>query len=368
MRQQVLSLVERFLGRGHFSGEENVSVKCPFHKEGRETRPSFSVNVTTGVWQCFTCKVTGSLPKLLRALGLPRNRIDAELKDVRAELIANRSRVEWQKRARWQAQDPFLAQTILPETLLKPYEWCPLNLLNAGFSQQWLHWLDIGFDRINNRVMYPIRDIYGNLAGMSGGAVIAGTYPKYKVYQGRHMVWDPVSNKEKEIGSDYGEWFDEQHPTYVFHNHNYLWNYDQVYPSLFFGKERQDLIIVEGFKACIWLLQHGWSNTVALMGSSMSDHQRNLIHRLDSNVTLFLDNDVAGRDATDDIARRIRHFQPGVRIAQYPSAEEMQPDDLHPAEVAAAIQGAESYPQWKRRTGHVNGRTKKRRFEPQHGR
>lgn len=363
MRQKILSLIERYLGRGHYSGEDNISLPCPIHKT-KDGNP-FSINVTNGAWHCFTCHAVGTLPKLLRALGLPRNRIDAELKDVRGELLANRKQLEWRKRARWQAQDPFLAETILPEVLLKPYEWCPLNLVNAGFDPQWLHWLDIGFDKINNRVMYPIRDIYGNLAGMSGGTVIPGTYPKYKVYQGRRIVTDSFTGKPREIGSDYGEWFDEQHPDYVFHNHNYLWNYDQVYPRHFFGRESRDLIIVEGFKACIWLLQYGWQDTVALMGSSMSDHQRNLIQRLDSKIVLFLDNDEAGRDATDDIARVLRRSQPGVKIAHYP-ANKMQPDDLLPDELVAAIQGAESYPAWKRRTGHVNGRSKKRRFEPQY--
>lgn len=356
MRQQILSLVERYLGRGHFSGEENVSVRCPFHKDGKETRPSFSVNVTNGVWQCFTCHVSGSLPKLLRALGLPRNKIDAELKDVKEELELNRKRVAWKKQARWQAKDPFMADYVLPESLLKPYEWCPTKLVEAGFNMQWLQWLDIGFDRQNQRVMYPIRDIYGNLAGMSGGTVIAGTYPKYKVYQGPHI--DPIS--QKQVGSDYGPWFDEQHPDYFIHNHKYLWNYDQVYPRLFFGKEPEPLIIVEGFKACIWLLQHGWSNTVALMGSSMSDHQRNLIHRLNAPVILFLDNDSAGRDATDDIGKELRKIQPGVTIALYP-AEAGQPDDLTPEGISAAITSAETYPQWKRRTKHVNARSKRRR-------
>lgn len=355
MRSQIQGLVERYLGRGHFSGEENVSVRCPFHKEGKESRPSFSINVTNGVWRCFTCHVFGSLPKLLRQLGLPSDRIDAELKDIRGELDANRKALEWKKTARWVNQDPFATPYPLPESLIKPYEWCPLNLIQAGFDQQWLHWLDIGYDRVNQRVMYPIRDMYGTLAGMSGGTSIAGVYPKYKVYQGRRI--DPMSGRL--IGSDYGPWFDEQHPNYVFHNHNYLWNFDQVYPRLFFGKEEQDLIIVEGFKACIWLLQHGYANTVALMGSSMSDHQRNLLSRLNTRIILFLDNDVAGRDATDDIAKTLRKLQPGVLIAQYPAVEDGQPDDLCLAEVTAAITGAETYPIWKRRTGHVNGRTKK---------
>lgn len=360
MRNQILSLVERYLGRGHFSGEENVSVRCPFHKGGQETRPSFSINVTNGVWQCFTCHLTGPLHKLLHGLGLPRAKIEAELKDIRGELDANRKRLEWKKRTRWQTRDPFVADPILPETLLKPYEWCPSNLVALGFNEKWLQWLDIGVDRANNRVLYPIRDIYGNLAGMSGGAVIAGTYPKYKVYQGKHL--DPISGKE--VGSDYGPWFDDEYPRYEFKSHHYLWNFDQVYPRIFFGKGEHTLIITEGFKACIWLLQHGWMNTVALMGSSLSDHQRNLIHRLNSKIILFLDNDDPGQQATNDIAFKIRQFQPGVFIAQYP-AESNQPDDLVPEELTAAITGAVTYPQWKRTHRHVNGRTKKRRSESQ---
>lgn len=355
MRQRVLDLIERHLGRGHFSGEENVSVRCPFHKGGQETRPSFSINVTNGVWQCFTCKANGSLPKLLRGLGLPRHIVDAELKDLRGELEANRHKILWKKRMVWQTTDPLLAPTILPETLLKPYEYLPLNLVNAGFDPAWLQWLEVGFDRTNNRVMYPIRDVYGNLAGMSGGSVIAGTIPKYKVYQGKHI--DPMSGKD--IGSDYGPWFDEQYPDYVFHNHDYIWNFDQVYPRMFFGRETQTLVIVEGFKACMWLLQHGYQNTVALMGSSMSDRQRNLLHRLNAHIVLFLDNDWAGKVGTDSIARELQQFQPGVRIAQYP-ADTSQPDDLEPDELSAAIQGSEPYPIWKRKNLHVNGRTKAR--------
>lgn len=356
MRQRILSLIERYLGRGHFSGDENVSVPCPIHKT--QDGSPFSINVTNGAWHCFSCHASGSLPKLLRVLGLARTQIDAELKDLRAELEDNRRRLLWKKRTIWQTVDPFLAPTILPEALLKPYEWLPNSLVSKGFDPAWLQWLDIGFDPHANRVMYPIRDIYGNLAGMSGGTAIAGVHPKYKVYQGRHV--DPISKKE--IGSSYGPWFDEQYPDYYFHNHHYLWNYDQVYPQLFFGRETQTLIIVEGFKACIWLLQHGWPNTIALMGSTMSDQQRNLLHRISARIVLFLDNDLAGQNATDTIARELRLFQPGVSIALYP-ADCKQPDDLRPDELTASIQGAETYPEWKRRHGHVHGRSTKRRIE-----
>lgn len=355
MREEVLSLVEKYLGKGHFSGDANVQVRCPFHKGGQESRPSFGINVTNGIWQCFTCKLSGSLPKLLKLLGLPRNIVDLELSGIRDALDANKRSIEWKKRTQWKLTDPVLAETVLPETILRPYEWCPTSLINAGFSPEWLQWMDIGYDRNNNRITYPIRDIYGNLAGISGGATIAGQYPKYKVYQGRRK--DKDGNM---VGSEYGPWFDEQYPDYVFKNHRYLWNFDQVYPHLFFNQDKEQyIIIVEGFKACLWLLQNGWSNTVALMGSVMSDHQRNLLHRIQARVILFLDNDTAGRDGTNSIALQVQQFEPRVYIAQYPYAEDCQPDDLSYAELVAAIQGAETYPQWRKR--YVDGRIEKRR-------
>lgn len=347
MSQNILALVERLLGKGHFSGQENMSVRCPFHKGGEETRPSFSINVTNGVWQCFTCHATGPLPKLLRLLGLPRDVIDLELRDLKHELELNKRRLLWKKKAHWVSADPFLAPTILPEAILKPFEFCPTKLVQEGFDPAWLRYLEVGYDRQNLRITYPIRDIYGNFAGLSGGASIAGQYPKYKVYQGTHV--DPQTGQN--VPSDYGLWFDEQYPHYSFHNHHYLWNFDSVYPRMFFGTEEQTLIIVEGFKACLWLLQNGWSNTVALMGSAMSDQQCNLLHRIKARIVLFLDNDVAGRRGTDHIIRRLHRFTTGVLIAHYPYAEneECQPDWLNAAEVTASIQGAQTYPQWRRR-------------------
>lgn len=298
-------------------------------------------NILTG--NCFTCKVSGNVIKLLKLLGLPDHVVDAETEGLKKELEDNRERLKWRKRKEWVTKDPFLAATVLPETLLRPYRFLHNKLLDAGFNQQWLEYMEVGFDRVHNRITYPIRDIYGNLAGISGGATVAGQYPKYKVYKGRWK--DPASNRWNP--SDYGEWFEERYPDYDFHNHHYLWNYDSVYPRLFFGREENPhIIIVEGFKACLWLLQNGWLNTVALMGSSISERQCSLLQRLSVNVILFLDQDAAGRKGTKLIGQVLRKQQPGVRVAHYPYADDCQPDDLTPAEVTASIQGSINYPHY----------------------
>lgn len=349
MRRRVIDLIERYIGKGRPSGESHIMLRCPFHKDGGETRPSLGINVDLGIFQCFTCKTSGNVVKLLKLLGLPSNVVDAETRDLQKELQDNKEALKWNEKKKILTSDPFLAPTILPESLLRPYQFIHTKLVEAGFSTEWLEYMDVGFDRVNNRITYPIRDLYGNLAGMSGGATVAGQYPKYKVYQGRRK--DP--NTGLWIPSDYGEWFDEKYPDYEFHNHHYLWNYDSVYPRVFFGRDGNPyIIVVEGFKACLWLLQNGYLNTVALMGSSMSDQQCSLLHRLRVTVILFLDNDEAGRKGTNQIGKELWKQQPGVNVAHYPYADDCQPDDLTQAELTTAIQGSVTYPQFEKEMKH----------------
>ncbi len=330
-------------------------MRCPFHKGGQETNPSFSINLDLGLFHCFTCKASGNIPQLLTMLGMPKDQVDLETKDIRSTLEENRLRLLWKRRAKYRISDPMRAQIILPEKILKPYELCPLNLVNYGLRSDWLQYMEIGFDRLNQRITYPVRDLYGNLAGVVGGASVAGQYPKYKVYKGR---WKSPSGEE--IPSDYGPGFEEDYPDYSFENHDHIWNYYRVYPRLFFGKEEnQTLIIVEGYKACIWLLQNGHWNTVALMGSSLSDRQFELLYRLRVNFVLFLDNDEAGWVGNEKIGKKLYLANPGVNIAQYPSdAEDAQPDDLSPSELTTAIHSAQHFPQYiKEKKYGINGRT-----------
>ena len=325
MRDHVLDIVRRHISdRFKKSGEGQIIVQCPFHKGGQERKPSFSVNVDEGLFHCFTCHESGTMPMLLRLLGLPSHRIDAEIAPFKDQLLANRELKKLKKEAASINGDPYRAQTVLSEAIIDGFDWCPLQLTQAGFAWQWLQYMQIGVDRRNHRITYPIRDIYGNLAGFSGGATMAGLHPKYKVYKGKRK--DDAGNV---IPSDYGAWFDDEYPGYEFQNHDYLWNYDKVYPRLHYSKEVETLIVVEGFKACLWLLQHGYRNTVALMGSYLSEKQKQMLLRVDSKIILFLDNDQPGQEATHKIGNILLRATPAVWIATYENQHDgCSPDDL----------------------------------------
>lgn len=345
MRDYVIDIIRRHVSeRIKKSGDGQILVRCPFHKGGQERKPSFSVNVDEGLYHCFTCHESGTMPMLLRSLGLSSDRIDAEIAPFKDQLLAARALKKLKRESIGINSDPYRAQTVLSEAICDGFEWCPTQLIDAGFDYRWLQYLQIGVDRRNQRITYPIRDIYGNLAGFSGGATRPDQEPKYKVYKGRRN--DDAGNV---IPSDYGEWFDDEYPGYEFLNHDYLWNYDRVYPRLRHSKEVEPLIVVEGFKACIWMLQNGYRNTVAIMGSYLSEQQKQLLLRVEAQVILFLDNDEAGQKATHNIGSILLRATPTVWIANYEKQHEgCSPDDLDSHFLRQAIGTSTRYRRQKR--------------------
>lgn len=326
MRDYIVNLVEKFITKQwKNSGQNEIYLKCPFHKGGNESKPSFYVNVVNGVYFCHTCNIGGPVLRLLLDLGVPRHIADAETADLKQAISHNKSIAAGKKASQWVEQDPYKATTVLSETVLNHYKYCPTKLLEKGFNVNWLQHMEVGYDLDKHRIIYPIRDVHGNLAGVSGGAQYTWQEPKYKIYRGGYKDYTG-----KNYVSDFGGWFDEQYPDYRMDKSRYIWGFDRVYARLCFSTHKETIVVCEGFKACLWLLQNGYINTVALMGKFMSDIQYNLLTRLDANVILFLDNNEAGRTGADKIKQKLSKLMK-VKVVRYPdrpNAEKLQPDDL----------------------------------------
>jgi len=91
----------------------------------------------------------------------------------------------------------------------------------------------------------------------------------------------------------------------------------------------QPIIIVEGFFAVMKLWQLGFRKTVALMGSSMSATQEQLVSKIvtaNSTVIVMFDEDDAGRTGREEVLRRLapKMF---VRVIVF-EQENFQPEQL----------------------------------------
>ncbi len=100
------------------------------------------------------------------------------------------------------------------------------------------------------------------------------------------------------------------------------------------------LVIVEGFFDAIRLHQNGWRKVVALMGSTLSGAQEELIRRhtnSGSHVIVILDEDEAGRAGREEIAIRLSKFC-FVKIHAFdkPNA---QPEQLSAEDLRTILEG-----------------------------
>jgi DNA primase len=325
MSAEVEAIIGRYLTKVKRSGPEHIMAVCPFHRRpdgSDEHTPSFTMSLTIGVYHCFSCHESGGLRNFLKEMGVPSTRIDGEYKYV----------IEECERYRAPPANPLhitAAADPLPESLLGLFDHCPTSLLREGFDEGLLAKLDVGFDKRHRRITFPLRDHHGCLVGISGRTV-DDEWPRYKIYDCEYQAWDlPVRATKKR---------------------SLIWNFHAVQPQVYFGKG-QCLVIVEGFKACMRLLQAGITNTVALLGSYMSREQRWLIESLaPKTVYVMLDNDDAGHNGRLDVARSLAKALCDVRVVEY---EADQPSDLSTTDIQTAIETATEYHLWKIQGRHL---------------
>ena len=92
--------------------------------------------------------------------------------------------------------------------------------------------------------------------------------------------------------------------------------------------------LVEGFFDAMKLHQAGHPNVVALMGSTFSRRQSDLLTRHFQSLILLLDGDAAGRRAANQIAQSLQSQMP-IRRIDLPDGR--QPDQMRPAEIHALL-------------------------------
>jgi DNA primase len=303
------------------SDGKNINGACPFHHES--TEGAFYMSTETGLWICHGCQARGSLPMFLKEVGAP-----ARMRTVVMDQVGPTLRKRTvPKLAR---KDQFKNHMPLSEGMLGIFDFCPTVLVDAGFDKKVLKDHQIGFDKEAMRITFPIRDHLGTLMGVAGRTVI-GEKPRYLIY------------KEGELLR-----FSDKYKGYDFNKKNFLWNYHNVYPYAFHG-DLNVIYVVEGYKAALWLIQHGYTSVVALMGTYLSEMQRALLQRLAADIYLLLDNSDLAREGMYDAGKRLRAGN-RVFVCSYPrdcfGGE--QPDDLTAEDLQDSFNTAVNYNRWRK--------------------
>lgn len=102
-----------------------------------------------------------------------------------------------------------------------------------------------------------------------------------------------------------------------------VFNYARAYKEV---KKNGYVIVVEGYIDVISLWQAGIRNVVAIMGTSMTEKQAEIITDMSSNVMLLLDGDKAGTKAMGRVLSILLPLRANVSVAKLPGG--MDPADL----------------------------------------
>jgi DNA primase len=303
-------------------GPDSLNGPCPIHKGSNPTQ--FRVSTSKNIWNCFSkCKHGGNVLDFIAEMehvsihaaalkAIEWFKLDPEAmaaNDGKRELAETETRPPAAKSAARPTASPKATPAPTPESsapntplkfrLDKLERSHPYLVEQRGLTPETIVDFGIGFcakGMMADRIAIPIHNVKGEVVAYAGrfpGEPSEDT-PKYKL--------PPGFRKSQE-----------------------LFNIDRA------TKEAPDkaLVIVEGFFDAMKLHQHGCRKVVALMGSTMSAAQEELIKRhtnSQSHVIVMLDENEAGQAGREDIACRLSKFC-FVRVHQFDQPD-MEPEHL----------------------------------------
>ena len=295
--------MEMILGRYQINWlrkkDDELRGRCPIHQgEGTDT---FHVSLSKNAFHCFSCKARGNVLDFVAAMEKCRVR-DAALK------LAEWFTITEDKSPAPEAAKPESrvgeSAAVVNKALnfqLKNVDPAHPYISGRGITRETAEAFGVGYfsgrGSMCGRVVIPIHNERGELVAYAGRS-IDGSEPRYKLPAGFHKSVE-LFNLHRAIGES--------------------------------GDGR--VVVVEGFFDCMKVSQAGLP-CVALMGSSLSDAQEELLAGHFKNACLMFDGDEAGRRATDELLVRLgRRMYVWAAVLQ----EGAQPDQLSDEELKSRL-------------------------------
>lgn len=314
-------------------GRDQFKASCPFHSEAE---PSLSINVPEKKFKCFGCNAQGSILDFVVGIegsnlrqaaiklaeicgcglappkGAVQNRGRRKAEEAPSSADTAKSTAEEEVRTAaapaqparglrskppaeehreavsaasapssdsQRRQDPKKTAVNPPLEVKLPLDPKHPYLAGRGLARETIAEFGIGYcgrGLMRGRIAIPIHDADGNLVAYAGRWPGNDGWPegegKYKLPKG-------------------------------FEKSAVLFNLHRVLRSDRFGSDA--VILVEGFFSVFWITQLACGHVVALMGRDLSEAQEALLCEHFSQVTLLLDGDAPGREASAALLPRL---------------------------------------------------------------
>ncbi len=316
----------------------NFRALCPFHKE---KSPSFNVNPSRQSFHCFGCGAGGGVfrfvmdyehvdfPTAVRRLAQRANITliedhdpqEQSRRDQRSRLLElHKETAAWfhlqllrspdAEHARAYLKKRGLSKEIAVEWQLgyAPAGWEILRNwgINKGFTRDELLQSGLltakegdqtgGYDRFRDRLMFPIRNDYGEVVAFSG------------------RILNDSDREAKYVNSP---------ETLIFSKGRVLFGLDKSKRALI---STGSAVVMEGQIDLISAYEHGVQHVVAPQGTAFTAEQARLLRRFVERAILCFDSDTAGQNAVEKSLPALLAAGIEVRVASLPRGAD--PDSL----------------------------------------
>jgi DNA primase len=266
---------------------------CPFHKE---KTPSFSVSVEKQIYYCFGCHEGGNAVAFLA-------RYERSTFQEALESLANQLGIQTRTRTGPRQTPVFDALSRLAgyyQENLKRSGPALKYLADRGINGQTIEEFRLGYSERSNykvdfakRLGVPLDALFssGILKMREGGG------ETYDIFRGR-IVIPILDGNGKVVGFGGRGLAKDALPKYinspespVFSKRSLLYGLDKAKREI---TDKDEAIIVEGYFDLISLHAAGLRNSVATLGTSVTEDQISRLRNYTENITLMLDGDDAG--------------------------------------------------------------------------
>jgi DNA primase catalytic core len=308
----------------------NFTGLCPFHNE---KTPSFSVNAERQIWKCFGCGEGGDVFKFVQKidnLTFPQAvEALAQKVGVTIERSEQASR-EYSDRERILKANniacAFFRSSLERSAKAKEY------LANRGLTTEAIERYKLGYapdgwDGLLNHLAEQ-RIAIGD--AVKAGLLVAresstGFYDRF-----RDRLIFPIVDASERIIAFGGRSFGDEQPKYLNSPETPLFAKNRTLYGLNIARKAIPddgrAIVVEGYMDAITAQSAGFVNTVATLGTALTEEHVNVISRFTKNVVLAFDSDSAGMKAALRSAPIFEQAGFNVRILNMPKGED--PDSM----------------------------------------
>ncbi|MED4800821.1 DNA primase [Bacillus atrophaeus] len=309
---------------------------CPFHGENT---PSFSVSPDKQIFHCFGCGAGGNVFSFLRQMegysftesvshladkyqidfpdditintaSRPDSSGEQKMADAHELLKKFYHHLLMNTKEGQDALDYLLSRGFTKELIdefeigyaLDSWDFMTKFLAKRGFKEELMEKAGLlirredgsgYFDRFRNRIIFPIHDHHGAVAAFSGRA-LGDQQPKY------------MNSPE----------------TPLFHKSKLLYNFHKARLQI---RKQERAVLFEGFADVISAVSSGVKESIATMGTSLTEEHAKILRRNVEEIILCYDSDSAGYEATLKAADLLMKKDCKVRVAIIPDG--LDPDD-----------------------------------------